>query len=114
VEDSEDEEEKKKKADEEEKKKKADEEEKKKKADKAENERQKETQKKEAEENEKNFSVENLPAPVQETFASKADADSTIGWPELANILNDHMKIDFKFDGFDKTISSLLVCELYY
>jgi hypothetical protein len=105
VEDSEDEEEKKKKADEEEKKKKADEEE---------NKRQKETQKKEAEENEKNFSVENLPAPVQEAFASKADADSTIGWSELANILNDHMKIDFKFDGFDKTISSLLVCELYY
>lgn len=104
VEDSEDEEEKKKKADEAEKKRQEEEEAK----------RQEEAQKKEAEEEEKKFSVEKLPAPVQEAFASKADADSMIGWSELANILNDHMKINFKFEGFDKTISSLLVCELYY
>lgn len=91
-----------------------DEEEKIKKADETEKKRQEEAQKKEAEEEEKKFSVEKLPAPVQEAFASKADANSMIGWSELANILNDHMKIDFKFDGFDKTISSLLVCELNY
>jgi Ca2+-binding EF-hand superfamily protein len=50
-----------------------------------------------------------LPKEVKEAFEMLQDEDKTIGWSELKDILDKHIKIGFKFDGFDKAICSLLI-----
>lgn len=50
-----------------------------------------------------------LPSTVKDEFESKADTHSMIGWSELADILNQHIRIDFRFDGFDRTVCRTMV-----
>ena len=42
-------------------------------------------------------------------FSSRADKNGLIGWIELKDFLDKNVKIQFKFDGFDKIVCKLLV-----
>lgn len=42
-------------------------------------------------------------------FRAKADENGTIGWSELKELLNENVKVEFSFLGFDKAICSLLI-----
>jgi len=53
-----------------------------------------------------------LPAAIKELFESKVDSKNTVGADGLQDLLNQIIEISFKFDGFDKTISSLLVSSI--